>query len=70
MNIPAMFGSYTSIFMKVKVKTLLFDGITFCDNPGVVGDIICEIVKNKNLKTIHPGPNGSLKFAFFRHVNI
>lgn len=70
MNIPAIFGPHTSIFMNIKVKTLLFEGIKFCDKPGVIGDIICDIVRNKNLKTIHPGPNGSLKFAFFLHVII
>lgn len=70
MQLADIFGPHKSIFMKTTVKDVLFDGIKFCDNPGVIGNLICEIVRNKNLQSIHPGPNGSMKFAFFYHVNI
>lgn len=69
MNIPNVFGAeHSGIFTTSTIKDLLFDGVTFCANPGVIGNVICDIVKAKNLMTVHKQPDESLKFAFFRHV--
>lgn len=71
-QLEAMFGPGTnSFFSTTRVKDLLFDGIKFCEDPGVtLAGLICDTVYQQNSPSIIRTEDGkSLIFSLFGHKN-
>lgn len=66
--VEAIFGQ-KSLFLRTTPRKYLFEGIPFCVNPGIIGNIVCNVVKQKKSKSVFEFSKG-MKFAYFYHVNI
>lgn len=64
----SVFGKYDDLFITVKPRNLLFDGLPLCQNPDGMSKIICKVIKSRNNKAIRELPDGSFLFSFFNHV--
>lgn len=65
-----VFGTNNDLFITVKPKDLLFDGLKLCKNPTGVAQIICNIIKKRNIKAFRQSSDGAYLFSFFNHVSI
>lgn len=63
-----VFGKYDDLFITVKPRDLLFNGLPLCRNPEGLSTIICKVIKSRNNKSIREQPDGSFLFSFFHHV--
>jgi lysosome membrane protein 2 len=66
-----IFPEFDSVFVKVKVKDILFDGIRFCVRHFSLCElrrtIACKIAERK--KNVDILTDGALQFSFFNYVN-
>lgn len=68
-NVKEVFGDkYSSLFMNVKPSEVLFNGIPLCLNATGLSKVICSIIRERKIQTIHEISDGSLRFSFFGHV--
>lgn len=66
-----IFGPTNSMFTRTTPKQFLFDGIEFCKD--VTGDVftLCDIIEQRESKSIVRSADGSsLKFSMFAHVSL
>lgn len=64
-----IFGKYSTLFITVKPRDLLFDGLPLCKNPEGITKIVCNVIKKRNNKAIREIDDGSFLFSFFNHVS-
>lgn len=64
-----IFGKPKSLFLKTSPKSVLFSGVPFCVNVNGIGEIICNVVKGREVNTLKPEEDGSVRFAFFDFVS-
>lgn len=69
-HIGEVFGRPKSMFLDTTPRDLLFHGITLCANVRGVAQLLCNVLKERKLKTIQKLNDGSLIFALFRYVSI
>ncbi|XP_013179145.1 PREDICTED: sensory neuron membrane protein 2-like [Papilio xuthus] len=44
--ITGVFGRYGNPIVDIRVRDLLFDGIRFCENPGLIASIVCTQIRS------------------------
>lgn len=72
--LPAVFGGNDGIFLKARVKDILFDGLPICENGGQSGGFVAGIVCQKILEQIPAAKtmrlvNGTIYFSNLHHVS-
>lgn len=69
-QLKEIFGEkYNSLFMTIKPKDLLFNGIPICAEPKGLAKMICSVIKNQKPQSMREMDDGSLMFSFFSHVS-
>lgn len=66
-----VFGQYNSPIIEARVGDLLLDGIPMCVNPGLMGSIVCNIIRTiaTNAKNIELKEDGSMVFSILGYVS-
>lgn len=67
-HIGSMFGNPKSLFIRTTPKMMLFEGIRFCIDTRGIADVMCQIVRDRQLNTMQEMPDKSLRFSMFRFV--
>lgn len=72
-DLPAIFGENSGLFMRVKIKDYLFDGIPICENGGVKGSFAAKFVCKQILSRVKDTKpmrlvNNTILFANFHFV--
>lgn len=67
-HIGAMFGHPKSLFIRTTPRSLLFDGIPFCIKTHGLAEIMCQMLRDRNLNTMQVLADKSVRFAMFRYV--
>lgn len=68
-HIKDIFGKqYSTLFMNVKPREILFDGIPMCVNVTGFAKIMCQVMKARHLQNLREMDDGSLRFSYFNHV--
>lgn len=62
-------GKNDKMFVSVKVRDVLFDGLPVCKNASGLAKIVCNVIKHKNIKAMRELPDGSFLFSLFNHVS-
>lgn len=65
-----IFGDQNGPIVETRVGDLLFDGITLCQNPGLVGSIACSIIRDMvgDIQNMEVQPDNTIKFSVFGYV--
>lgn len=69
-HIDAMFGNVNSLYIATTPRALLFEGIPFCRNTKGLAEIMCQILRDRQLNTMQVMTDGSVQFALFKYVRI
>lgn len=69
-QLGSIFGQAESIFMQTTARDFLFDGIPLCVNVFGLAEIICDMLKSRELHTLKTMPDGSVNFALFAYVSL
>lgn len=64
-----VFGKNDNMFITVKVRDVLFDGLPICRNPSGLAKVVCNVIRSRNIKAIRETPDGSFLFSLFHHVS-
>lgn len=69
-HIDGMFGKLNSLYIATTPRALLFEGIQFCSNTKGLAEIMCQILRDRQLNTMQVMSDGSVQFALFKYVRI
>lgn len=69
-QIDNIFGRTKTIFLQTTARDILFDGIQLCVNVHGLAEIICDLLKSRELNTLKAMPDGSVNFALFAYVSL
>ncbi|CAG9558006.1 unnamed protein product [Danaus chrysippus] len=69
--LSGVFGEHSGPLMTVRVGDLLFEGVSLCKDPGIVGLIACSQIANigANVRNLEVLDDGSLRFAVLKYKN-
>ncbi|XP_047040545.1 sensory neuron membrane protein 2 [Helicoverpa zea] len=69
MAMDEVFKEFNTPITTIRVRDLLFDGITMCKNPTGLGIIACSIIRDiaDNAQNIEEKPDGSLVFSILNY---
>lgn len=73
--LPAVFGENDGLFVKVKAKDYLFDGLKICENGGESGGFVASMVCKQTLtqisrtKNMRLDKNNTILFAALHYVS-
>lgn len=74
--LPFVFGQNDGLFIKIKVKDYLFDGLRICENGGASGGFVAAMVCKQMLAQISRSrnmrleSNNTILFAALHYVRI
>lgn len=68
-QIGNIFGRAKSVFFQTTTREFLFDGVPLCVNVHGLAEIICKMLKSRELNTLKAMPDGSVNFALFAYVS-
>lgn len=74
--LPTVFGKNNGLFVKVKVKDYLFDGLKICENGGTSGGFVTAVVCKQMLaqlsraKNMRLEKNNTILFSALHYVSI
>lgn len=69
-HIGAMFGHPKSLFIRTTPRSLLFEGIQFCVNTRGLAEVMCQILRDRQLNTMQVLSDKSVRFAMFKYVGV
>lgn len=70
-GVDSIFKKPASLFVKVKVKDLLFNGIPFdCTVKDFAGSAICNVLKTEGIDDLMVDGEGLYRFAIFGPVSM
>lgn len=69
--IDSVFGEHNEPITKVRVGSLILDGLSICQEPGFIGQIVCSEIRasaegSRNLETQE---DQSVRFSLFNYVS-
>lgn len=67
----SVFGIHNSPISTFRVRDLFFDGVRICANPGIIGGVACNIIRDigSNAQNLAEQEDGSLLFSLLAYVS-